>query len=162
MPLDDLFELRTASEEAIRATFVAMQFTAITRANAPVDFQKARPRIEIKCSIGAATGHRFFCPDNIARYDRWRLSLALQCITAPDNDGTSALHEVFTSRVRNTVATLAQQSWSDLVNFPLHRLAEPFRDTGDQSTLKTEEGVEYTVLSFSNVICIRETAWTLS
>lgn len=157
--LDDIYRLRTETEESIRQFFADQEIAAITRANAPKEFQQATPRVEIKMSIGAATGHRFLCPDGIARFDRWRVTISVQCITRPANDGQSLLHEQFCARVRQIMATLAQESWSDTDHFPNVRIAEPLRDTGDQNTLKASEGIEYTVINFSGTLCIRENAW---
>lgn len=160
MDLSDIYQLRKQGEEGIRSFFTALEITALTRANAPMEFQQATPRVEIKLAIGASNGHRFMCPDGIARYDRWRCTLAIQAITRPANDGTSILHEVFLGNIRNVIATLAQTTWTDAVNFPNVRFAEPLRDTGDYNTLKTTEGCEYSVLNFSGTLCVREIAWS--
>jgi hypothetical protein len=158
-PLDDLYQLRLQAEESIRLAFVAAEIMAVTRATGPAEFQQATPRVEIKLSIGAANGHRHICPDRIARFDRWRCTLSIQCVTRPVGDGVSGLHEAFCGRVRNFCSTLAQQTWTDTDNFPNHRFAEPLRDAGDTNTLKANEGCEYTVIPFTGTICIRESAW---
>lgn len=160
--LDDLYQLRTETEENIRQTFEDMDISAITRANAPAEFQQATPRVEIKLAIGAATGHRFPCPDGFARFDRWRFTLAIQCVTRPASDGENVIQEVFLGRIRNICTTLAQLTWDDRVNFPNVRIAEPLRDAGDNATLKPQDGCEYTVLTFNGTLCIREDAWPIA
>jgi len=157
--LDDTYQLRAELEEGIRKVFAAMDIVALTRANAPQKFQQATPRVEIKCSLGRANGHRHICPDGITRFDRWALTVAVQCITRPANDGASALHDIFCARVRGTCDTIAQITWTDHGNFPNTRIAEPLRPAGENSTLKSQEGIEYTVLSHSGTLCIRESAW---
>lgn len=159
--LDDLYLLRTQTEENIRKTFCGMDITAITRANAPKEFQQATPRVEIKLAIGAANGHRHICPDGFARFDRWRTTLSIQCVTRPASDGNNAIGEAFVGRIRNICSTLAQLTWNDLDKFPNVRFAEPLRDAGDNTTLLPEKGLEYTVLSFGGTLCIREIAWSI-
>lgn len=157
--LDDLYQLRSEFEENIRTLFAAQEIAAVTRANWPVEFQQFTPRVEIKCAIGPATGHRFPCPDGTARFDRWRFNLAIQVVTRPSNDGQNALHEVLIGRIRNNCSTLAQSTWGDISTFPNIRIAEPLRDSGDSSTLRTQDGCEYTTVGFSGILCIRESAW---
>jgi len=157
--LDDLYQLRSQVEENTRTLFEANEIIALTRTNAPEEFQQVTPRVEIKCTIGAATGHRFPCPDGFARFDRWRFNLAIQAVTRPAKDGVSALHEQFLGRIRNLCSTLAQSTWEDTGTFPNIRIAEPLRDTGDNNTLKSSSGCEYSVLSFAGTLCIRESAW---
>jgi len=162
MDLADLYQIRRQLEEGIRQLFTDEEFTAVTRANFPQEFQQKTPRLEIKCTIGAATGHRFPCPDGFARYDRWRCVIALQAVTKPANDGTSALQEIFLGRIRRIAATLAQTTWTDTDHFPAIRLAEPLRDAGDNNTLKADQGFEYSMLSFAATVCIRENAWPVA
>lgn len=159
--LDDIYQLRRQAEENVRQTFEDLDIAAVTRANFPKEFQQKTPRVEIKIAIGAATGHRFVCPDGIARYDRWRFTLAIQAVTKPSNDGTSILHEIFLGRIRTIASTLAQITWTDSDHFPNIRFAEPLRDSGDSNTLKSNEGYESSVVSFTGTICIRESAWPI-
>lgn len=158
--IEDLYKLRTALEEGIRLMLSDIQITAITRANSPANFQQVTPRVEIKCSIGQATGHRFLCPDGITRFDRWRVNIGIQCITRPAADGVNAINEVFVSNIRNFCSTLAQVTWTDFNHFPNVRLAEPLKESGGNDTLKAAEACEYSTLGFTGVLCIRETAWT--
>lgn len=157
--LDDIYQLRKQGEENIRRTFEDLDIAAVTRANFPKEFQQKTPRVEIKIAIGAANGHRFICPDGFARYDRWRFTLAIQAVTKPANDGASILHEIFLGRIRKIASTLAQTTWTDTEHFPNIRFAEPLRDSGDTNTLKSNEGYESSVVSFTGTICIRESAW---
>lgn len=172
MTLDDLYQLRTQVEggqtaggvavPGIAAYFGNAQIPAFTRANIPVDFQKAVPRVEIKCAIGQANGHRFFCPDGVVRYDRWRFTLAVQAVTRPAADGLNQVNEAFLGKVKNLCSILAQVTWSDLVNFPNVRIAEPLKEMGDSATLKSEDGYEFTIVNYAGTLCIRENVWPAS
>lgn len=158
--LDEIYQLRENGEEAIRSSFAAMDFAAITRQNAPEKFQQIRPRVEIKLRIGAATGHKFICPDTVARYDCFFCNVAVQCVTAPVGDSQqNVLHGVYVARVRSHMATIGQVSFTDEVNFPLVHFAEPLRDAGTDSVLDVEKGVEFSTLGFTGILCIRKTAW---
>ncbi len=157
--LDDIYKLRQQLEESIRLAFVAMDFAAITHQNAPENFKQKTPRVEIKCAIGAANGHRFVCPDGITRYDRWRFTLAIQAVTQPNNqDSLNVLNEDYVSAIRVFCSTLAQISWTSDA-FPNVLIAEPLRDGGSDDTLKAGDGIEYSTLSFTGTVSIRETAW---
>lgn len=147
------------AEEGTRQLFVVEDIAAITRANAPAQFQQATPRVEIKCSIGAANRHRFCCPDGFARYDRWRCTLSIQCVTTLAGDGQESIHEQFLGLIRSICSTLAQETWDDFNRFPNVRFAEPLLDAGDTNTSKSAEGMEYTVINFTGTLCIRESAW---
>lgn len=154
----DILQLRGPLEESVRTSFVAAGYAAVTRQNFPQSFQQARPRFEIKALIGAATGHRIQCPDNIVRFDRWRFTLNVQVVT--NTSGTDATtHEAHVGYARAFLMTLAQVSWTDTTNFPNTLIAEPLRETGSSSYLKAEDGVEYTTLNYAGVVSVRETAW---
>lgn len=157
----ELMQLREPLEESIRAALVAQGLSAVTRKTFPSKFQQARPRHEIKCIIGQATGHMFSCPDGHIRYDGWRFNLAWQVVTNPKNSNNedNSTHEEHVGIARAYASTLAQNSWSDATNFPNTLIAEILRETGAPSTLKAQDGVEYTTLNFSGIICIRQTAW---
>lgn len=159
MALDDIYQVRSQLEEGTRQLFQAQVIVAITRANAPKQFQQATPRVEIKATIGAANGHRFICPDGFARFDRWRCTIAIQAVTRPIGDGISALHEQFLGRIRNIMSTFSQETQQDKIIFPNIRMAQPVRDSGDSNTLKQAEGIEYSVLTFNGTVCIEEFAW---
>ena len=157
-----IFKLRSALEEAIRSWFVSQDIAAITRQNQPANFIQARPRVEIRCRIGAATGRRHICPDGILRFDAWAFDLAINAVTSPDgNQAQNTLHEDYLALIRSYASSLGGPScFLDTANFPLHYIAEPIRDGGTDDTLKTEEGVEYSVLTYSGIFCIRHSAWT--
>ncbi len=159
--LDDIYQLRKSVEENVRQVFEANEFKAFTRQNAPVDFKKFRPRVEIKCQIGRATGRRKVFDNGTMKFDAWMLNLAIQAVTEPNNqDALNILHDEYVGRIRAIVSVLAQASWNDVANFPTLYIAEPFRDSGTEDVLKTSEGIEHSTLSFDGIVCIRNAAWT--
>jgi hypothetical protein len=157
--LADIYQIRTKLETALAKALVAKEFSVVTRANKPANFQQIRPRLELVCQIGAATGHKNVCPDGLARFDCYRVTTSVQAITAPANNGVSGLHEIYVGTVRGEMSTLAQYSFADTNNFPELFLAVPLRDSGTVSTLKAEDGVEYSVLTYDSIVKIRESAW---
>lgn len=157
--LNDIYKLRSQLESSMASSLTAAGFAVVTRANAPADFQQIRPRIELKAKIGAATGHRNICPDGLARYDCYRVTFAVQVVSAPSNDGISDLHEQLIGKLRATMEMLAQYTAADETNFPNVFLALPLRDSGTVDTLKSEDGVEYSVLTWESIAKIRESAW---
>lgn len=157
----EILQLRGPLEESLRTWFLAQDpvIYAATRQN--IEFQKKTPRVEIKAMIGQATGHRNICPDRILRYDAWRFQLGIQVVTMLKPSSVNESHESYVGTVREKCAVVAQESWSDLVNFPHSYMAEPLRDTGTQDTLKTTDGFEYSTLGYSGIIVIRQTAWPI-
>lgn len=143
----------------ISAALTALGFSVITRANAPANLQQARPRLELVCQVGAVTGKKDMRRDGQMVFSAWRFRLSVNCITAPGNDSQNVVHEQFLGTVRAALSTLGQGTWNDLFNFPNVLIAEPLKDTGSQSQLKTEQGVEYTVLNYDGIVMVRPGVW---
>jgi len=152
------FNLRTEIEENLRRVFEANEIASVTRQNAPASFQQKRPRVEIKCNIGAATGRRELCVDGYVRDSGFNIQLDLQVVTDPRNEDVQSLNEIMVSKVRSICTTVSQLTWNDLENFPSIFIAEPLHESGSQETLKSENGVEYTILGYVAIVCIRTAA----
>jgi hypothetical protein len=158
--LKTCYDLRPAIEENCRNSFLPLFPKTFTRRNAVADFQKDRPRVEIRATIGGQRRHLQLCVDNQERFDQWDFQLRIQCVTQPVNSpDDNVLHDAFVAQVRAFCGTLAQGTWNDLANWPYHAIAEPLMETGTEDTLKTEQGLEYSVIGFNGVIAVRETAW---
>ena len=162
--LTAIYNLRTSIEENIRTVFTAAGFAALTRQNQPQQFQQTTPRVEIKVDIGPATGRRHYCPDGKLRFDAWTVQFGVQCITRPSAvDGQNTQHDLYVGQVRSFMSELGgETNFSDSGNFPNHYLAEPVRDSGSPNTLKAEDGVEYTILGYTGIVCVRKSAWPSS
>lgn len=162
MPAIDLiaiYSLRPALEENISNAFTTLGLKAYTRLSS-VDFQKVRPRVEVKITVGDHNGHKFNCPDGQQRYDQWAIALALQAVTEiPAKAEDNLLHELYVAQLRAYCSTLAQSSWNDLVNFPYHAIAEPLMETGTTNSLKSDDGLEFSILSLRGVVGVRKDAW---
>ena len=159
------YQLRSAIESAVVSYFAAQAITAVSRINAPANFQQKTPRVEIKAIIGGATGRRHICPaDGVLRFDAWTFSLQIQTVCRPNNDPTqNNLVELFNGNVRSIISNLGgPESFIDTTNFPNHYIAEPLKDSGSADTLKTDIGEEFTILSYAGIICIRHAAWPTS
>jgi len=157
---DSLLELRGALE-AGAAALVSDTLKTFTRLNAVV-FQKDTPRVEIKVTIGSATGHKKVLQhDALVRFDQFNFTIAFTAVTRPNPNATqNNLHPDLVARVGNMAQTFAQTTWTDTTNFPRHYVAEALRDAGRPNTLKPEQGVEQTTLNYSGIICVRPGAWT--
>lgn len=169
MPIDltDTTQLETELEESAAKVFHATndvkgnKYFVVTRSNAPVDFQKNTPRVEIKCKVGQVTGHKCIrSSDNTTQFDSWRCEYAIQTVVSVTNDGVNALPAEFVSGVREVMNLFAQKSWADTTNFPKLILAEPLRDSGTNINTKAGDGFEYAALGYSGIARIRDaTAW---
>lgn len=164
MPAPDLiaiYDVGTAVEENSRNSLLALLFPLVfTRLNAVSDLQKDRQRLELKAAIGAQTGHAFPCPDGRKRFDQWNFQMAIQVVTEPANrPDQNSLHRIFIAQVRACMATIGMATWTDTANWPYHCLAEQLREAGTDETLKADDGVEYSTITFSGVIAVRKDAW---
>jgi len=125
-----------------------------TRANA-LAFRKIRPRADVLVAIGAATGYkRFFQLDGLSRFARWHFTVRFSVVTEADASGS--FHEQVVGAIRSWAAVAAQDSWADVVNFPSHFIAEALRDSGSPSSIRGNDGVEKTMLTFAGQVGIRE------
>lgn len=155
-----LTNLRPAVEEGFRGLFEAQDIVAITRQNAPANFQTARPRTEIICKIGAATGHRHITPQGVLQFDTWFFELALRAVVAPQNEeANNLLEDDYVSLIRGTASTFGQSTWVDTVNFPNHLIVEALKDTTTDDTLIADDNEEFSILTFSGIVQIRTNAW---
>lgn len=154
------FNLKTEIEENLRKVFEANEIVAITRQNAPENFQQKRPRVEIKCTIGAATGRRELCADGYVRDSGFSFLMDLQIVTQPSPDDVQSLDEIYVAKVRSICTTVSQLTWNDLTNFPSIFIAEPLRESGTQDNLKSQDGVEYSIVGYVGIVCIRSAAFT--
>lgn len=163
MTLADLFDIETAVEENFKSFLVAEGFSVFTRLNASEDFQKVRPRLELRCATQGALLHRALCVDGNERPDQWRFTLVCQIVTAPENVAEdNTLHAAMRAQLRETMSTAAQLSWNDLQNFPNHVVAEVLVETGTVPVTKTKDGLEYSTISWGAVVGIRFESFTLA
>jgi len=159
--LDTLFDFENQLEENFRRVFVANEIKAFTRLNAPADFQRDTPRVEIKVKLGAAVGHRVaLCPDGEERRDMFQFQIGIMLVTIPGNtEANNVIHSRYRARVRSLASVIAQRSWADTVNWPYHAISEPLADGSTEPITKTEDGFEYSTMIYSGVFAIRRDAW---
>jgi hypothetical protein len=164
----DIYKLREQLEDkdatqsgGLNAILTGLGFSVFTRLNAPESFQTTRPRLELKAEIGTATGRRFVCPDNVLRFDAFNFSLKVQAVTEPQNDAANnEQHEEYCGQIRAAMSGIGgNESLADTLNFPNIYIAEYLRDNGTFDTLKETEGLEYSVLEYAGIVCIRPTAF---
>src|SRR5689334_2723643 len=86
--LDTIYKVRDAMEENTRNALIASGMESekvFTRINCVGDFQKVRPRVELKAKVGAQLRHVALCPDFQERFDQWAFQFAAQVVTQPTN-----------------------------------------------------------------------------
>ena len=159
MNLDLLMDVEPAVAEGVRGWLSAQGIAAYTRQNAPGSFQSIRPRVEVLCKLGAATGHRSVI-GGVIYHDTWRFNLALRVVVEPQNEEQSNLvHDQLVSRVRGMMKTFGQATWLDFVNFQYHLIVEPLEDTTSDNSLQAVDNEEFCILTFSGIVQIRTDAW---
>ncbi len=160
MNLDALMNFRPAIEEGLRGWFTDQVIPAFTRQNAPEQFQTVRPRVEVLCKAGAATGHRNVVSPGVIYNDTWHIDMALRIVSEPQNDELAQqLNPELVARVRGMMQTFAQATWVDVSNFPNHLLVEPLRDTTTDDNMKVEDNEEFNILTFAGIVQVRTAAW---
>lgn len=159
MNLDLLMNFRPAIEEGLRGWFSAQAIDCFTRQNAPESFQTVRPRVEVMCKGGAATGHKYVT-GGVLYNDAWSIDLAVRIVTEPQNvEANDLTYDQFVSRVRGMMQTFGQATWVDEINFPYHLIVEPLKDTTTDDNLKTDDNEEFAILTFSGTVQVRTDAW---
>ena len=160
MNLDILMDIEPAIEDGIRGLLATEGLVAITRQNAPDEFQTATPRVEIKAHVGAATGHRHVQAPGILQFDIWSFELELRAVTRPSNvEANNLLSNQYIARLRGMASTFAQSTWVDTANFPNHLIVEALKDTTTDRTLQADDNDEFSVLTFSGIVQIRTGSW---
>src|SRR5579872_4040592 len=159
--LEDRDATQTGGLNAILTAALAV-VPVYTRINAIEDYYKIRPRVDLKCSVGAATGRRFLCPDGLLRYDAFHFVAGLQVITEPRNiPANNEMHEQMISTCRKVMSGIGgNESAADVVNFPNVLIAEVLKDSGvSDSSVDEKDGLEYTTIGYEGIVCIRPQAW---
>lgn len=159
MNLQALMNVRPAIEEGLRGWFSDQAIAAYTRRNSPEQFQNVRPRTEILCKLGQATGHKKVI-NGVLYNDTWNFELAVRCVCDPQNTEPNNLEvEQLVSQTRGMMQTFGQATWVDTVNFPNHLIVEPLRETTTDDTLMSDENEEYSVLNFTGIAQVRTSSW---
>lgn len=162
--LQVIYGFRSAIENGVVAYLTALGLTALTRQNAITSFNQKTPRVEVRADIGGSNGHKAICPDGQLRFDQFTFGLRVQCIVRPNSDpAQNTMIEQYIGTVRGLMSTVGGiPTANDTINFPLHYIAEPLRDVNTLDSLKSDEGLEMSTLSYSGVIMIRHSAWPLT
>lgn len=170
MSAKDLYDFEGIVEAAGKAVLEAQGLNAATTLEAP-QFQKVRPRVEIRYTHGAGL-NRFVAivdgavvtPETAAgltaaqlfyarRETAWQCGLEFRLLTAAD----MAVHSEYRAEVRAALA----QFWL-LINggvLTRHKL-ELGQDKGSSGVLVApEEGIYRTDMSFSGSISVQQDAW---
>lgn len=160
------YRLREAIEDkdkfqsgGIASLLAAEAMRVYTRLNALDDWYKERPRLDLKASVGAATGRRIVCGDGLLRFDSFAFTVAVQVVTEPRNSAEqNDLHEEMCQTVRRVMSGIGGQSTFDnFLIFPEIYIAEVLKDTGvSDNSVDEAEGLEYTTLSWDGIVCIRK------
>ena len=160
--LNQVLDLQTSVEESVRTYFSGQGFAAFTRVNAPEDFQRDRPRVEISTQNNfSATGHRYLCADGVLRFDYFAMAISVQVVTnQKGTDQANAEHAQYCASVRAMMSNAAQTSWTDTTNFPNHLIAEHLRETGCSHVV--ENGAEMSAITYAGIVCVRSSAWPTS
>lgn len=163
----EIYKLREAIEDrdssqqgGLNAILTQAGFTVLTHLNSVDEFYKPRPRIELKASVGAATGRRTVVNGQLL-YDAFHFQLGIQAVTSPRNvPGLNDIHEEYIASVRAAMALIGgNESLADTINFPNVYIAERMIDVGQQDYLKEDDGIEYSTLAYDGIVCFRPTAF---
>lgn len=162
--IDDLYDVEAWLEDGGEAGgglgfagFLSDQgFSVFTRLNSVEDFQKVRPRLELRAVLGGHNGHKALCQDGNERNDQWAFTLAVQVVTVPEPKAEdNVLHGKMRAKLRMVMSTAAQLTWNDTEHFPYHAVAEAFLETGTVPVLREDDGLEYSTISFGAVVAVR-------
>lgn len=153
--LEEIYDLESPLEEAIKVALDALGFATFTRTNAPTLSHEIE-RVEVVAKLGQATGHLRTSPavggGIVAVPDQWQCQLALQLITRADEGST--YHVTRRATLRNSAAGLSRS-----ISLPFHCIAGLLYDAGTSHTLKPTDGFEFSTLSYNFVLGVKPDAW---
>ena len=153
--IEQVYDVESPLEEAVKAILDALGFNTYTRTNAP-DLSKEIERVEVIAKLGAATGHLRTLPmiagGLTVRPDQWQCQLALQLITRAEVGDTT--HTTRRATLRNVAAGLQHT-----VSLPFHAILGQVMDSGTSHTLKPSDGFEFTTLTYNFTIGVLPDAW---
>ena len=170
MSAKDIYDFEGISETAAKQVLASMEIQAFTTRDKP-DFQRDRPRVEIKFTLGA--GLQRFMPvvngaiatpttPNVSptilfycrRESAWGFRMQFDLLTGIDIEG----HADYRAQVRSALAQLWQ-----LVNGvpPMTRhCMQLLKDNGSSPVLVApESGMMKTEMSFDGTISVQANAW---
>lgn len=125
-------------------------FTSASRS----DLSRDSERIEVRFTLGEATGHMHPYRGGYMRWDAWNAQLAVQLITKIADSDHARIRGVLRAWGSNLQSIL--NTSGDLVFW---RVSEQAMDAGTTNLYRTESGYEASTLVFRLKIHIRPDAW---
>jgi len=155
-----IYDLENIIPAAIAQVFTANGFTAASALTAQSDpaSQSKRPRIEIWLKVNGAylPVQEAHMPQDVSLNSAYKGTLTIYAVSAADNPG-KLVHSIFRSRVR---ALTAQMPY--LVNgvyLTKHKLHAPMVDGDTAVSIKTENDLQMSTLTYSINFSIQNDAW---
>jgi hypothetical protein len=147
-----IYDFEGQVEAAFKAFLEAAGLTAIDADT--VEFQKARPRVNVVFQCGPALDHMVQTYDGVFRHDIFSGTLALEIITAARTASEVSTHKEYRAKVRNAMAKARQ-------NMTMTNLALVYINTDGSTTpsVDPENGVEESQMNFAIRFGILSTAW---
>jgi hypothetical protein len=150
--LETLFDVETAVETAWEAVLGKHGMRAYPQ-RSPKDL--VVPLVNLKCSLGATTGHRG--PDRRGQFwlDAWFFRLDAEVVTVRDAAGPDS-HRHMRARVR-IIAQYATDSFTEAL-MPFHVLTAR-QEAGTIPSIETGDDTDVSIIQIAGTVCIRDTAW---
>lgn len=157
--IETLYDFEGNIEAGMQAQFELEQLTAPGKQRDADDI--VTPRYAFRfTSSGVFNGHTAICGDGEQRYDMFSGLLDAETYTHRSadqpEDGEQAEHAKNRSRLRNALHGFRKRFGPDVM--PYYEIAD-IRELASHPTVKGEEDIDETRLSFSVVFQIRPGAW---
>lgn len=157
---EQIYDIETPIEEATASFLRNAGFFAVTRLNANEDFQKQRPRVEIRALLGGPTpqAHVRLIPATFEQHiDIFRFTLHIQCVTELRAADTNNQMPIYRARIRRQTADISKTFIDDTL-LPYHAVCRCWA-AGTEYLLNQEEGLEYSTLNYEGDVMVRPSAW---
>lgn len=113
------------------------------------------PRVDVECSLGAPTGHRFEVTPGQWTMDAWQATIRCN-IKTKRFDAQPELHQEWISKVR-----LAGQYFTDRFSeatLPFHTLTM-IQESGTDRGVDDTDDTDFSTIQWDAIVCIRSNAW---
>jgi len=161
-----VYDLEAVCENALKAVFAANQIQAFTTqdigvvgadGNPVIDFQKARPRVEIMFVPGAGQGRfREMIVDGIRTPVEtcWKGQFKLDLIT----DARINIHAAFRTFTRFLMQTMVWRI-NGTAPMEIHKIQRFPRDGGTSPVMKPQDGYLQTTMLYDVDLSVQDNAW---
>lgn len=157
---DEIYEFETQIEAAFKTLFAANEIVCLVQTDAADDFQKVRPRFELRYIHGSPAGHnRPRAP--YYRVDSFVSMLEGKLVTNAKNTAGGGLqeHSRYRARIRNVMVKARAYFAANPTLLQFYTITDDLIETGTSPITAPENGVFESDIQFTFKVNVRPDSW---